>query len=147
MEPKAKRTWLIVGLGAGLGALLLSLCCCGGVGTWYWFGERSSGVTSAEKREIRDQMDMNRQAGYEHEWVYRLWEGMELPDAGGKKVKLVRVKFYQRKTPDLVADTLFLLTDGKYDTQINNPFGDGWKKQAATIDWGLVRRGLYKPPR
>ena len=147
MDAKAKRTWLIVGLGAGLGVLLTSLCCCGGVGTWYWFGERSSGVSAEEKREIMDLQDMNREAGYENEWVYRLWEGMELPDAGGKKRKLVRVKFYQRKTPNRVADDLFLLTDGKYDCSLKNPFGDDWEAQAATVNWDDVRRGAYKPPR
>jgi hypothetical protein len=147
MEPKAKRTWLLVGLGAGLGALLLSLCCCGGVGTWYWFGERSSGVSAGEKQEIMELLEMNRQAGPEHEWVYRLWEGMELPDAGGKKAKLVRVKFHPRNAPNFVSDEIYLLTDGKYDTSVKNPFGDDWKQQAPTIDWGLVRRGSWKPPR
>jgi hypothetical protein len=149
MEPKAKRTWLIVGLGAGLGVALTSLCCCGGIGIWYWVGDRS-GVSAGEKREIMRSMDANREAGFQNEWEYSLWEGMELPDNGGKKVKLVRVKFYQRKTPNRVADRIVLLTDGQLHatgvSMIPNTFGDDWRTKGAAIDWDQVRRGLYKPP-
>jgi hypothetical protein len=103
------------------------LLCCGGGVLWWYASGGTSGVTPADKAVIMQQMNMNREAGYENEPVYVLWDGIQAIDAIGEKVKLVRVKFYQRKNPNQVFDKIAELRNGRQDAWVNNPFGDDWK--------------------
>ena len=61
-----------------------------------------------------------------------------MSDHTGQKVRIVRVKYHNRGTPDRIGDVLYEFRNGELAAGIGmdpNRFGDDWRAAAAGLDW------------
>jgi hypothetical protein len=131
-QPKKSKLGLILG-GVGCGIIGLLVCCCGGTGFWTFYPW--GGVYRSEKDQILNAHALNRGVRPEDEILYDVWEGAELSDHAGQKVRVVRVKYHTRGGPDRSADRLWAFRNGKSFGGAKNRFGDDWRTGATGLDW------------
>jgi hypothetical protein len=130
-KPKSKLALILGGVGCGVLGLLACCCCTPVFWTYYPWG----GVYRSEKDQILNTHALNRGIRREDDILYDVWEGAELTDHAGQKVRVVRVKYHTRGNPDRFMDKLVAFRNGQSFGGANNRFGDDWRTGAAGLDW------------
>jgi hypothetical protein len=131
-QPKKSKLGLIL---AGIGCGVIGLCVCGCGGPVFWTFYPWGGVYRSEKDYILNAHALNRGVNREDDILYDVWEGAELTDHAGQKVRVVRVKYHKRGTPDRYSDRLWIFRNGQNFPGADNRFGDDWRTGATGLDW------------